>query len=90
MRYLVLAELIRSGEALSVAELIDRFRRQKLLLPRRPNKAASDAVRWEVRKGRVVKVRRGVYRIGTIPRSTRYWILTRAEKHRQQHLAEPA
>ncbi|MDH3303554.1 MAG: hypothetical protein OES24_23865 [Acidimicrobiia bacterium] len=89
-RYLVLAKLIRSGRALSVADLVDRLRRQDLVLPPRPNKAASDAIRWEVRKGRVVKVRWGVYRIGVVPRSTGYWILAKAEQHRRVHLAESA
>jgi len=67
MRYLVLAELIRSGRAMSVAELVDKLRGQELLLPSRPGKAVSDALRWEVRKGRIVKVRWGIYRIGYIP-----------------------
>ncbi len=90
MRYLVLAELIRSGDALSVAELVGRLRQQGLLLPTRSSKVVWDAVRWEVRKSRIVKLQWGVYRVGSIPRSTRYWVLDQARGYRARHLAEPA
>lgn len=90
MRYLVLAELIQSGDALSVAELVRRLRKGGLLLPPRSSKIVSDAIRWEVRKGRIVRLRRGVYRVGSIPRSTRYWLLDRAKHHRARHLAQAA
>lgn len=88
IRYLVLAELIRSGQAMNVAELVDKLRGQEVLLPSRPSKAVSDALRWEVRKGRIVKIRRGIYQIGYVPRSTRYWILNRSNDYRRRHLAD--
>jgi hypothetical protein len=44
----------------------------------RASKVVSDALRWEIRNGRVVRIRRGVYGINRIPRSTRHRILARA------------
>ncbi len=85
MRYLVLAELIRSGDAMAVRDLVDRLGRQGILLPPKPSKVVSDAIRWEVRKGRVVKRGRGVYQLGHIPRSTRYWVLSKADACREWH-----
>jgi hypothetical protein len=43
----------------------------------RVSKVISDALRWEVRNGRVVRLKRGVYRIGRIPRTTQHRIGTR-------------
>jgi hypothetical protein len=44
----------------------------------RASKVISDALRWEIRNGRVRRLRRGVYTIGTIPRTTSHRIATRA------------
>lgn len=86
IRYPASAELIRSGAPMSVSEPVDRLRYQGFLLPAKPSKVVSDALRWEVRKGRIIKVRRGVHRTGCIPRSTRYWVLDKAAAVRSKHL----
>jgi hypothetical protein len=36
----------------------------------RPGKALADAVRWEIRRGRIERVGWGVYRLGHAPEST--------------------
>lgn len=40
----------------------------------RSSKTISDALRWEVGRGRVIEVGRATYRRGTIARSTAWWI----------------
>jgi hypothetical protein len=44
----------------------------------RASKVVSDALRWEIRNGRVQRLRRGVYGINEMPRSTRHRIRARA------------
>jgi hypothetical protein len=45
----------------------------------RVSKVISDALRWEIRNCRVVRLRRGVYTIGTMPRTSRHRITKRAQ-----------
>jgi hypothetical protein len=40
----------------------------------RASKTVSDALRWEVRRGRVRRVARSTYAIGWIPESTARWM----------------
>ena len=47
------------------------------MLSENPSKAVSDALRWEVRRGRVVKVARATYRATDWPRTTTHRIRTR-------------
>lgn len=46
----------------------------------RPSKAISDALRWEVARGRVVRVGRGRYAAGHIPRTTLGRVRRRVER----------
>jgi hypothetical protein len=46
----------------------------------RASKVVSDALRWEIRNKRVRRIRRGVYGINKIPRSTKYRIRARARR----------
>jgi hypothetical protein len=50
----------------------------------RPSKAVSDALRWEVRLGRVYPRGRALYGPGEIPRSTEHRIDRRALQLREQ------
>lgn len=63
---------------LSVPELAQRLEQAQLQVRGRGGKAVSDALRWEVRRGRVVRVRRSVYVIGQVPRSTAWRIRRQA------------
>ncbi len=75
LRY-VLTSYIEQGYR-TVKELAHQLADDGYTVWGRASKVISDALRWEVRNGRVVRIRRGVYRVGKIPRSTRHRILTR-------------
>lgn len=65
-RPITVGELARQAEAIGT-------------LDGRPGKAVSDALRWEVRKGRIRRLDRGVYAAGTMPRSTEWTIRKRVD-----------
>ena len=70
----------RRGESMSIGELVDALREMGLELPGdgRANKIVSDAIRWEVRRGRVRQMGRGRYATGGhIPRSTLHYMRVR-------------
>ncbi|MGQ0431179.1 MAG: hypothetical protein ACT452_02080 [Microthrixaceae bacterium] len=70
LRYLLTLVLHRSDRPLSVAELVTILERSGHAIDGRPSKAVSDALRWEIRRGRVTRVGRSAYARGQIPRST--------------------
>jgi len=78
LRFVVVAVLIESGRTMTMRELVAAVEGRGFLLPAKRSKAVSDAIRWEVRKGRAVRIGWGLYRVGTIPRSTSWWIRKRA------------
>jgi hypothetical protein len=57
-------------DEVSVRELVARLAARGFQLDGRASKIISDALRWEVRRGRVVRVARGRYRHGSAPIST--------------------
>ncbi|MGN6694149.1 MAG: hypothetical protein ACTHN0_08225 [Aquihabitans sp.] len=73
LRYALSLELHAAGE-LSVAELIQRVEAGGFTVVGRASKTVSDALRWELGHRRVVRVGRGRYRAGRIPRSTVRWM----------------
>ncbi len=83
LRYLLVAELTGTGRAMTIPELIAALTGHGFVLGSSANKVISDTLRWQVAKGRVRKVRRGVYAAGTMPRSTKAWIKGRARRHRE-------
>jgi hypothetical protein len=54
----------------SVAELVVALTDSGHLPEGRPSKVVSDALRWEVRRGRIRRVGRGLYTAGRMPPST--------------------
>ena len=62
------------GSPLTVSDLVARFAARGLDLGGRPGKVVSDSLRWEVRRGRVRRLRRSTYVIGEVPRTTAYRI----------------
>lgn len=94
LRYLLTMTLVDCRRSMTVAELTAVLRRDGFAVRRRTSKTISDALRWEVRKGRVVRVGRASYAPGRLPRSTEWWIRERVLKIRAQivapTLAEPA
>jgi hypothetical protein len=74
LRYVLTVALLEAHRPHTLAELVERAELHQCRMSGRPGKVVSDALRWEVRKGRVVQTGRGLYRIGSMPRSTEWWI----------------
>jgi len=77
LRYVLAVQLFDGGGSRTVHELLAALAASGFFPPGRASKAVSDALRWEVRKGRVVRLGRGVYGPGVMPRSTQWWIRNR-------------
>jgi hypothetical protein len=82
LRYVLTAHLRRDGEQ-SVAELLARLEADGAWLVGRPSKVVSDALRWEIRRGRVVRTGWGTYAPGHIPRATWHRICRHVEDWRR-------
>jgi hypothetical protein len=74
LRYLLTIVLTDAGRPMRLAELVDAVHRAGFAIAGRESKTVSDALRWEVSKGRVRRAGRSVYRAGWMPRSTAWWI----------------
>jgi hypothetical protein len=76
LRYLVIDALMRSSAPLSLDDLVRDLQHcgHDLGSPESARKHISDLLRSDLRRGRVVRVGRGVYRLGTVPVSTGYRI----------------
>jgi len=73
LRYVLTMHLARHGRA-DITELVQALSRYGFEFAGRPSKSISDALRWEMRYGRVRRHGRGVYGPGSMPRSTEYRI----------------
>jgi hypothetical protein len=89
LRFVVVDYLMTAGREVTVAELAEVVTGQGFVLSGRPSKVISDGLRWEVRRGRVVRLGRGRYRYLRAPASTarrmrilaaasRAWVAARA------------
>ena len=74
LRWVLLILLVDSRGSMTVAELVEAVTRAGCSIHGRPSKAVSDALRWEVRRGRVLRVARSTYAIDRLPRSTAWWV----------------
>ncbi|MEM8905052.1 MAG: hypothetical protein AAGF02_15220 [Actinomycetota bacterium] len=70
LRYALVLVLVDAGRPISVAELARALERRGFRIAGRPGKVISDALRWEVRRGRVDRVGLDRYRRGRLARST--------------------
>jgi hypothetical protein len=77
LRYFLTLHLIDTDRTASIRDLTGAVADAGFALEGRPSKVISDALRWEVRKGRVQRLGRGRYRTGRMPRSTVWWIRRR-------------
>lgn len=83
LRYALTVALVRAGGPLTVTELVRTLERDGFSFgDRRASKEVSDALRWEIGRGRVVRLRRGVYVAGHMPKQTRSRIRQRVERLR--------
>ena len=83
LRYLLTDRLFVTGSA-TIAELVNTLSGQGFQISGRASKTVSDALRWEVSRGRVYRLRRGRYGPGWMPRSTEHRIRTRARALRAE------
>lgn len=77
LRHAICFCLLDADSPLTLSQLLVRLEDLGVLVPGRPSKTLSDALRWEVRKGRAVRLSRSTYGAGTMPRSTEWWIRSR-------------
>jgi len=82
LRYVLTRQLSLSGPA-TVAELVDALGRQGFCVRGRGSKAVSDALRWEIGRGRVRRLARGRYAVAYIPHATEYRIINRVRTLRE-------
>jgi hypothetical protein len=87
LRYFLALYLLEAGGERSTRELVDAVHAAGFELHGRASKTVSDALRWEVRRGRVVRRGRGVYAAGVIARSTRGRMRTWVAHFRAQVVA---
>ncbi|MCV7402114.1 hypothetical protein H7K24_18385 [Mycobacterium fragae] len=73
LRYVLTMHLFSHGRA-TIAELIEALAWHGFDVDGRPSKSVSDALRWEVRRGRVYRLGRGRYGPGWMPRGTEHRI----------------
>lgn len=73
LRYVLVWLLIHQGPC-GVGELVDRLAAYGMGVDGRPSKTVSDALRWEVRRGRLMRPDRDWYMLGEVPRSTEHRI----------------
>ena len=73
LRYVLTMYLFQHGPA-TVASLVDALTWQGFEIAGRPSKSVSDALRWEIRRCRVRRLRRGLYGPVSMPRATEYRI----------------
>jgi hypothetical protein len=81
LRYVLTLHLFQHGAA-TVTELIDVLGWHGFCVRGRPSKAVSDALRWEIGRGRVRRLRRGLYGPAYIPHATEYQIINRVRSLR--------
>ncbi len=80
LRYVLVAELAQAGHPLAIVDLVERLDRRRLPVAEPVNKTISDALRTPLVRGRVVRIRRGCYRVGAMPKATRSYIMKRAAR----------
>jgi hypothetical protein len=73
LRYALTQYLFQHGPQ-TVADLIDALEFQGFDIPERASKVVSDALRREISHGRVLRLKRGRYGPGEMPRATEYRI----------------
>jgi hypothetical protein len=78
LRYVLTRHLQLSGP-MTVAALVEDLEDCGFGFVGRPSKAVSDALRWEVERDRVRRLRRGRYGPGAMPRSTEHHIRKRVQ-----------
>jgi hypothetical protein len=74
LRYAVALLLFEAEGTVTLDELSERLGASGYATSAEPRKVISDALRWELRRGRAIRVRRGQYRSLGLARSTVRWM----------------
>ena len=71
-REAVLAVLLEVGRPLTIEQILAYLESSRVRIGQvaQPNKAVSDVMRYQARLGRVIRMGRGLYRAGPMPRTT--------------------
>jgi hypothetical protein len=88
LRYLLTAYLFDHGPA-TVEELVDALAYHGFDPAGRHSKSVSDALRWEMARGRAIRLRRGHYRPGAMSRATQHRIRRRVRALHDEVAALP-
>lgn len=84
LRYEICLVLWRADCLLTVPEIVRAIEADGFELGGRASKTVSDALRWEVRRDRLRRYRRGWYGAGHIPPTTLHRMRTRMEQVRSE------
>lgn len=84
LRYVLTLTLFQAGRPMSVADLAAALAVAGFEVNGRASKTISDSLRWEIGRGRVVRLTRSRYVTGKIPTSTRYWIRSHVREMQQR------
>ena len=81
-RALLTLAIHQAGRPMTVAQLVHVVDFEGIGVGGRPSKVISDSLRTEVAKGWVVRVRRGVYAPGRLPKSSKSRLRARLRRER--------
>jgi len=81
-RSLLVLLLLERSRPMSVSELAAAVRQAGFAVAGRPSKGIADALRWELRRGRVVRLQRGAYAAGYVAGVTRHRMRARVAEMR--------
>jgi len=88
LRYALIVLLVEARREVTTSELVAGLDANGFRVRGRPSKAVSDALRWEVRRGRVRRCGRGVYAAGAMSRATAWRMTQRVRTLRAQVVAQ--
>ena len=88
LRYFICVAIRDAQRPLTVADLVRELERSGFRIKGRPSKSISHCLRWAVRRGWVVRVRRSTYGVGRVARSTDWWMRNQlASAHQNEIVA---
>jgi hypothetical protein len=87
LRYVLVVQLVEAGRTVNLRDLVTGVVAAGFVIDGRASKTISDALRWEVRRGRVVRRGRGLYAAGRVPRQTLWRMRRRVAWLRTQVVA---
>ena len=89
LRSLLVLVLLDAGRPMTVPALTAAAERQGFAFAEHAGKVAADALRWEVARGRVVRVGRGVYAAGRVAKATKHRMRARVAAVRRGDVGGP-